>query len=184
MKNELFENIIGYKDIKKTLERIIDTLNNPKKYQKLGSSIPHGLLLYGPPGLGKTTFAYEMLENMKNRKSYILRKTKSDGDFLKEMNLIFNEAKKNQPSTILLDDIDKYSIDDNTANNEEFVAVQSLIDTIKKEDIFIIATANNKFVLPRSLLRSGRFDIKIEITYPSEKEYFEIIKHYLKKKKI
>lgn len=184
MKNELFENIIGYKDIKKTLERIIDTLNNPKKYQKLGSSIPHGLLLYGPPGLGKTTFAYEMLENMKNRKSYILRKTKSDGDFLKEMNLIFNEAKKNQPSTILLDDIDKYSIDDNTSNNEEFVAVQSLIDTIKKEDIFIIATANNKFVLPRSLLRSGRFDIKIEITYPSEKESFEIIKHYLKNKKI
>ena len=183
MKKELFKNIIGYNDTKKTLERIIDVLNNKEKYQKLGCNIPHGLFLYGRPGLGKTTIALEVLNNV-NRKNYVVRKTKSDGEFMNYLNDIFNDAKKNQPSIILLDDIDKFSVNNNNDNNEEYVAVQSLIDDIKSDDIFIIATANDKHILPRSLLRSGRFDIKIEIDYPKEKESYEIIKYYLKNKKI
>ena len=119
-----------------------------------------------------------------DRKSYIIRKNKSDGDFINYMNNIFDEAKKNQPSIILLDDIDKFSEDDDKNNNEEFVAVQSLIDDIKNLDIFVIATANNKNCLPDSLLRSGRFDIKIKVDYPTEKDSFKIMKYYLRNKKL
>lgn len=183
MKKELFKNIVGYDNTKKTLERLIDVLNNQEKYKKLGSTIPHGLFLYGPPGLGKTTFSKEILKNV-NRKTYTIRKTKSDGSFIDYMTNIFNKAKENQPSIILLDDLDKFAEDDNTKNAEEFVTVQSLIDNIKNEDIFVIATANNRHILPDSLLRSGRFDIKIEIDYPTRKESFDILKHYLKNKKI
>lgn len=183
MKKELFKNIVGYDNTKKTLERLIDVLNNQEKYKKLGSTIPHGLLLYGPPGLGKTTFSKEILKNV-NRKTYTIRKTKSDGSFIDYMTNIFNKAKENQPSIILLDDLDKFAEDNNTKNAEEFVTVQSLIDNIKNEDIFVIATANNRHILPESLLRSGRFDIKIKIDYPTEKESFDILKHYLKNKKI
>jgi len=179
MKKELFKNIVGYDNTKKTLERLIDVLNNQEKYKKLGSTIPHGLFLYGPPGLGKTTFSKEILKNV-NRKTYTIRKTKSDGSFIDYMTNIFNKAKENQPSIILLDDLDKFAEDDNTKNAEEFVTVQSLIDNIKNEDIFVIATANNRHILPDSLLRSGRFDIKIEIDYPTRKESFDILKHYLK----
>ena len=183
MNKELFKNIIGYDDIKKTLERIIDILNNKKKYEELGCVIPHGLFLYGEPGLGKSTFAFDMLDSV-NRKSYIIRKNKSDGDFINYMNKIFDDAKKNQPSIILLDDIDKFSLDDGKDNNEEYVAVQSLIDDIKNLDIFVIATANNKRCLPDSLLRSGRFDIKIKVDYPTEKDSFKIMKYYLGNKKL
>ena len=183
MKKELFQNIIGYDDIKKTLERLIDVLNHKEKYEKIGSSIPNGLLLYGPPGLGKTTFSMEVL-NFVHRKHYIIRKTKADGSFMDYMSSIFQDAKENQPSIILLDDLDKFAEDDDTVNCEELVAVQSLIDEIKKEDIFVIATANDKHVLPDSLLRSGRFDIKIKIGYPDEKDSYGILKHYLKNKKI
>lgn len=183
MKKELFKDIIGYNNTKKTLERLIDVLNNKEKYQKIGSTIPHGLLLYGPPGLGKTTFSREIMDNV-NRKKFIIKKTKSDGSFIDYMNSIFEQAKNNQPSIILLDDLDKFAEDDKTSNCEEYVTVQSLIDNIESEDIFVIATVNDRHVLPTSLLRSGRFDIKIEIKYPDEKESYEIIKHYLKKKKI
>lgn len=183
MKKELFKNIVGYDNTKKTLERLIDVLNNQEKYKKLGSTIPHGLFLYGPPGLGKTTFSNEILKNV-NRKTYTIRKTKSDGSFIDYMTNTFNKAKENQPSIILLDDLDKFAEDNNTKNAEEFVTVQSLIDNIKNEDIFVIATANNRHILPESLLRSGRFDIKIKIDYPTEKESFDILKHYLKNKKI
>lgn len=183
-KSNYFKNIIGYEKEKRILEKVIDVLNNKEKYEKLGSSLPHGLFIYGNPGLGKTTFSKEILKSVVNRKTYIVRKVKSNGDFINYMNDIFKQAKNNQPSVILLDDLDKFAEDDDTVNSEEFVAVQSLIDDIKGEDIFIIATANDKKVLPNSLLRSGRFDIKIEISYPKEEDAFKIFKYYLKKKKV
>lgn len=183
-KKELFKNIIGYDDEKKIIERVIDILNNKEKYQKLGVGIPHGLLLYGPPGTGKTTFSKEILKNI-NRKTYIIRKTISDGDFMKRVCSIFEEAKKNIPSAILLDDLDKYSERDKfSQNDEEYVAIQSLLDDVKDMDIFILATANNTCDFPGSLLRSGRFDIKINLGNPNEKDSMKIIDYYLKKKKI
>ena len=80
--------------------------------------------------------------------------------------------------------MDKFAEDDDTRNCEEFVTVQALLDEIKNKDIFVIATANERRSIPRSLLRSGRFDIKIEMDYPKEDESYEILEYYLKSKKI
>ena len=187
MKNkskELFSNIIGYDDIKKTLKTIVDVLNNENKYMSLGVGIPHGLLLYGPPGTGKTSIANEILDNVINRKTYIIHKTKSDGSFINYINKVFSEAINNQPAIIVLDDLDKFSENDNRSNQEEYVAVQSLIDNIKNDDIFILATANDILVLPKSLRRAGRFDIQLKIDKPKEKDAYNIFNYYLKKKKI
>ena len=183
-KKELFKNVIGYSDEKKTLERIIDVLNNKEKYMKLGSNIPHGLFLYGPPGIGKTTIAKELLNSVSNRKVYTIRKTKADGDFINYMGEVVKTAKENQPSIILFDDLDKYAEDDDTSNCEEFVAVQSFIDDLANDDVFVIATANNINVLPDSLLRAGRFDIKLKLNYPEENDAYKIFNYYLKNKKI
>ena len=182
-KKEMFSNIIGYDDIKKTLKRIVDTLNNGEKYKKIGSTIAHGLLLYGPPGTGKTTFANEILRNV-SRKAYIIRKTKSDGSFIDYMSDVFDEAINNKPSIILLDDLDKFAETDDKSNPEEYIAVQSLIDDIKCDDVFVIATANSLYNLPRSLKRSGRFDIQIEIKKPKEDDALKIFEYYLSNKKI
>ena len=186
MKKEEFKNIIGYEKEKQTLKRIIDILNNTEKYKKIGSSIPHGLLMYGVPGTGKTTMAKEFIRCV-NRKSFIVRKTKSDGSFIEYIKEIFDKAKKCQPSIILLDDLDKFSVvEGKSENQEEYVVVQSCIDEINesKEDVFIFATANNIYSLPISLRRTGRFDIKMEILNPKEKDVYEICKYYLTKKKI
>jgi len=181
---EMFNNIIGYDDIKITLKRIIDVLNNEEKYKKLGSTIPHGLFLYGKPGVGKSSIAYEFLDNV-NRKKYIIRKNKSDGDFMNYMSDIFKQAKDNQPSVILLDDVDKFAKhEEDSENEEEFVAVQALIDNVHNDDVFVIATANDQNVLPNSLLRSGRFDIQLELEFPDEEDAYKIFKYYLSLKKL
>ena len=70
----------------------LNTLNNKDKYKELGCVIPHGLLLYGEPGLGKSTFAFNMIETL-NRKSYVIRKNKSDGSFINYLNKVFEEIK-------------------------------------------------------------------------------------------
>ena len=63
---KIFEDIIGYDNTKKTLKRLVDVLNNKEKYKNIGSTIPNGLLIYGPPGLGKTTFS-KKIYNKKNK---------------------------------------------------------------------------------------------------------------------
>lgn len=183
MKKDVFENIIGYEDIKNNLRMIIDVLNNREKYEKLGSNIPHGLLLYGEPGTGKTSMANELIKAI-NRKSYGIRKIKSDGSFVNLINKVFADAINNQPSVILLDDLDKFSEhEDDRSNDEEFVVVQSLIDSVKDKDVFVVATANDIKDLPDSLRRAGRFDIKINVKNPKEEEAIKIFDYYLKKRK-
>jgi len=182
---KLFNNIIGYDDTKKTLERLIDVLNNKDKYEKLGSSIPHGLFMEGNPGTGKTTFALSILDNVINRNKYILRKDESNGSFIKKIKDTFTKAIDNQPSIILLDDLDKFAKhEEYSSNEEEYVVVQSQLDRIKNDDIFVIATVNEDDNLPESLIRSGRFDIHLIIKNPNQSDSLKIIDYYLKKKKI
>lgn len=183
MENKIvFENIIGYDEIKLTLKRVIDILNNEDKYKELGCQIPNGLLLYGEPGIGKSTIANE-LKNSVSRKTFVIRKSKSDGDFINYIGSIFKKAVDNQPALIILDDLDKFA-ESKKYNAEEYVVVQTKMDEIKEKDVFVLATANNIKNFPESLLRSGRFDIKIHLERPNEKDSLKIIKHYLKNKKL
>lgn len=180
----MFENIIGYNHIKNELIRIIDCINNKDKYNKLGVNIPKGLLLYGEPGLGKTLFAKSFIEAL-NRNKYIIRKDKPDGEFVNSINEIINEAINNAPSVVLLDDLDKFSNnDDKHKNTDEFVVVQSFIDDAKDKDVYFVATANNIHDMPDSLLRKGRFDYEIKFEGPTLNDAKLIIEHYLKNKKI
>jgi len=180
----MFENIIGYNHIKKELTRIIDCINNKEKYEQLGVKIPKNLLLHGTPGVGKTLFANAFI-NAVDRNKYIIRKDMPDGKFVEYIKNIVKEAINNQPAVILLDDMDKFSNDDeNHRNSDEFIVVQSLIDDCKDKDIYFIATANELDDMPDSLIREGRFDCRIEVGKPSAKDAAKIIEHYLNGKKV
>lgn len=180
---ENFKEVIGYDSIKKELERIVDILNNKSKYEKLGVKIPHGLMLEGAPGVGKSLMAKCFL-NALNRKSYVLRKDMPENEFSAEIKKTFDDAIKNQPSVILVDDLDKFANDDeNHKNSECFITLQSLIDNVKEMDIFVLATANRSREIPDSLLRAGRFDYKFFVIPPRGEDAEKIVKHYLEQKK-
>lgn len=175
-----FEEIIGYEDIKKELRIISDMLNNPDIYRNLGAEIKDGLMLIGRAGTGKTTMANCLIRST-NRKPYIIRKKGSDGEFIEEIIEIFEKAKANAPSIVLLDDFDKFSDQEDTNDSEEFVAVQACMDETSIADVYVIATVNKGYKIPDSLMRAGRFGHRLKIRIPEKDESVEIIKHYLKK---
>ena len=182
MEQNFFKSVIGYKAVKLELSRIIDQLTNSEKYTALGVSEPHGLLLHGVPGVGKSTIAQSFVE-ASGRKIFVCRKDKSNGDFVKEIVKIFDEAADSAPSIILLDDLDKFANEDERhCDSEEFVTVQACIDKVKDKRVFVVATANNMKKLPASLVRAGRFDHVLEIACPSGEDAKDIVAHYLSKK--
>ena len=177
-----FDKIIGYDMVKGELRQLADCLKNTEKYREMGVSIPRGLLLEGEPGVGKTLMTMCLVEES-GRKAFICRKDKSDGDFVDQLRATFEQAVQNAPSIIVLDDMDKFADTEGRSRNaEEFVTVQSCIDEIKGKDVFVIATANDPRVVPSSMLRHGRFDVKLRINSPDIKDTEQIIRHFLSTK--
>lgn len=178
-----FDAIIGYSAVKKELEQIADVLKNDVPYKRLGVTPPHGLLIHGEPGVGKTLMATALVK-ASGRKVFICRKDQPNGDFVKAIKNAFDQAASETPSIIFLDDMDKFSNgDERHPDAEEYVTVQSCIDEIRDKEVFVLATANNLRCLPRSLLRAGRFDRSIRIDAPHGEDAEQITAYYLSQKK-
>ena len=178
------DKVIGYDGIKREMDRILDVLRNPEQYTILGVHVPKGILLYGEPGIGKSLLARCFMAESQ-RPFYIIRKNKSDGEFVDHIRKVFREAAENTPSMILLDDLDKFAnADSNHRNAEEYVTVQACIDEVRDKEVFVIATVNNIRSLPGSLKRSGRFDKTFRMSFPKGKTAVKIISYYLSKKKV
>ena len=179
-----FDRIIGYETIKAELMQICDMIHNTEIYEKLGAKMPQGMLLYGDPGLGKTLMAKAFIEES-GLKTYVIRRNKGNDDFIGDITDTFTCAKANAPAIVFLDDMDKFANEDQDHRDaEEYVAVQAGIDDVKDSRVFVVATANEVWKLPRSLVRSGRFDRKIEVQCPTDKDANEIIRYYLSGKKV
>ena len=172
-----FEKVIGYETIKNELMQIVDMVHNKERYEALGARMPSGVLLHGNPGIGKTLLAKCFIEEC-GLKSYTLRSNKGGDKFVDEITATFEKAKQNAPAIIFLDDMDKFS------NEDEYVAVQAGIDDVKGHNVYVIATTNDMRKLPDSLIRQGRFDKIIYMNRPSNEDAAKIIKHYLKNKKL
>ena len=179
-----FDKIIGYKDVKQELMRYADILKNPEKYQKLGVTVPTGIMLIGKPGLGKSLMAKCFAEES-GCSTYIIRKNAPDGEFVNLIRETYAEARENAPAVVILDDLDKYANEDpDRCDAEEYVTVQACIDEHKGGGVFSLATVNEECYLPSSLKRSGRFDEIIRIEKPEGQEAREIVAYYLKQKEI
>lgn len=177
-----FDKVIGYEDIKMELKRFCDVIRNPEKYKKMGVQSPRGILLHGDPGLGKSLMAKCFIAES-GRTVITLRKDKPDGDFVNAIRKTFEKAKKEAPCIVFFDDMDKFANEDNMHRDaEEYVAVQAGIDDCKDIEVFVLATVNDKWSLPDSLIRAGRFDKVIGFKNPTGTDAIKIIQHFLEGK--
>ncbi|OQY92869.1 MAG: endonuclease [Sphingobacteriales bacterium UTBCD1] len=192
-KGKGFDAIAGMQELKETIRvDIIDALQDKEKYEKYGLTIPNGMLMYGPPGCGKTFFAERMAEEI----GFIFYQLKPSDIQSKWVNAsqenvknLFEEAKKNAPSIIFIDELDAIVPSRDTANIShmntsvvnEFLAQ---MNNCGEHGIFVIGATNRPNAIDAAILRSGRLDKHIYLPPPdfeARKKMFEL---YLKKRPI
>lgn len=171
-----FDRVIGYDEVKRDLVRIADMVVNTEKYEALGARLPKGVLIHGAPGLGKTLLAEAFIESA-GVYSVTIRHDRNRDELIDHIKSCFTEASKQEKAIVLLDDMDKFSMEER--NGEEFAVIQACIDEVKNARVLVLATANDIDDIPDSLLRHGRFDMIVSISNPRGKDSERIITHYL-----
>lgn len=181
-----FSAVAGMDELKDRLRSdVIDILANKEEALKYGLTIPNGMLLYGPPGCGKTfiseRFAEEAAYNYKYVKSSDLASTYLHGSQEKIAEL-FNEARKNAPTILCIDEFDalvpKRDVINNASQSAEVNEFLSQLNNCGNDGVFVIATTNRPDKIDTAVLRSGRIDYKIFVPVPdyeARKALFSVI---------
>ena len=190
-----FKDVAGLKEEKEEVEELIDFLKNPKKFQKLGARIPKGVLLVGPPGTGKTLLA-RAVAGEANVPFYFI----SGSDFVElfvgvgasRVRDMFQQAKRNAPCLIFIDEIDAVGRQRGTGlgggHDEREQTLNQLLTEMDgfgaNEGIIIIAATNRPDVLDPALLRPGRFDRQVTVNLPDVRGREEILGVHAANKKL
>jgi len=182
-----FADIAGIKDVKEELEEIIDFLREPQKYRDLDIRLPKGVLLVGPPGVGKTLISKAVAGEAGVPFFY-----QSGASFVhiyvgmgaKRVSELFKKAKEMAPSIIFIDEIDAVGKSRGEFRNDEREATlnQLLTEMDGFEDssgVIIIGATNKIDMLDEALLRAGRFDRRIHISLPDLEDRAKTLELYL-----
>ena len=188
-----FKDVAGLKEEKEEVSELIDFLKDPKKFQKLGARIPKGVLLMGPPGTGKTLLA-KAVAGEANVPFYFI----SGSDFVElfvgvgasRVRDMFQQAKRNAPCLIFIDEIDAVGRQRGTGlgggHDEREQTLNQLLTEMdgfgQNEGIIIIAATNRPDVLDPALLRPGRFDRQVTVNLPDVRGREEILGVHAKNK--
>lgn len=181
-----FENVAGLQEEKEELEEIVDFLKSPKKYIQVGARIPKGVLLVGPPGTGKTLLAKAVAGE-----AGVPFFSISGSDFVEmfvgvgasRVRDLFEEAKKNAPCIIFIDEIDAVARRRGTGmggghDEREQTLNQLLVEMDGfgvNEGIIVMAATNRVDILDPAILRPGRFDRKVMVGRPDVRGREEIL---------
>lgn len=192
-KKVTFADVAGADEEKHEMEEIVDFLKNPKKYSEIGARIPKGVLLLGPPGTGKTLLAKAVAGEAGCPFFQI-----SGSDFVEmfvgvgasRVRDLFEQAKKNAPSIIFIDEIDAVGRQRGTGlggghDEREQTLNQLLVEMdgfTGNESVIVIAATNRRDILDPALLRPGRFDRQIVVSYPDIKGREEVLKVHTRNK--
>ncbi|ATB69765.1 ATP-dependent zinc metalloprotease FtsH [Sulfurospirillum diekertiae] len=185
-----FKDVAGIQDVKEELEEIVDFLKNPARYKRYGITLPKGVLLVGPPGVGKTMIAKAVAGEASVPFFYQSGATFVQiyvGMGAKRVKELFSQAKAHAPSIIFIDEIDAVGRARGGMRNDERESTlnQLLTEMDGFEDssgVIVIAATNKIDIIDEALLRSGRFDRRIFISLPDKNDRLEIIKAYMRNK--
>lgn len=190
-KGEGFAAIAGMEDLKDLLKReVIDVILNPEEYARYGLTIPNGMLLYGPPGCGKTFFAKHFAEevgfNYMEVKPSTL-KSKWVNATQENIGKMFAEAEENAPTIIFIDEMNELVPNRDNGNVHEMSlgAVNEMLaqmDRTGEKGIFIIGATNYPNMIDPAILRAGRLDKKYYLAPPDKKARELMLRMYLKKR--
>jgi len=184
-----FNDIGGIADVKIELEEIIDFMKNPKRYKTFGARMPRGVLLVGPPGVGKTMIAKAVAFEAGVPFYY-----QSGASFVqiyvgmgaKRVHELFQAAKNNSPSIIFIDEIDAVGKKrDGQRNDEREATLNQLLTEMDgfegSSGVIVVAATNKIDVLDSALLRAGRFDRRVFVELPTKRERESILSKYIEK---
>ena len=188
-----FSDVAGAEEEKDELKEIVEFLKSPQKFTSVGARVPHGVLLVGPPGTGKTLFA-KAVAGEANVPFF----SKSGSDFVEmfvgvgasRVRDLFEQAKKNQPCIVFIDEIDAVGRQRGAGmgggNDEREQTLNQLLVAMdgfeSNEHIIVMAATNRSDVLDPALMRPGRFDRQIYVNLPDVRGREAIFKVHARNK--
>ncbi len=194
--NVTFNDVAGIEEAKEEVHEIIEFLKSPKKFQRLGGRIPHGILLIGEPGCGKTLLA-KAIAGEADVPFFSI----SGSDFVEmfvgvgasRVRDLFKQAKENSPCIIFLDEIDAVGRmrgmnfgggghDEREQTLNAILVEMDGFDT--NSQVIVIAATNRADVLDPALIRPGRFDRQVYVSMPDLQGRYEILKVHMRKVKL
>lgn len=189
--NISFDDVAGVDDVKLELSEIVDFLKNPKKYKDFGIKMPKGVLMVGPPGVGKTLIAKAVAGEASVPFFY-----QSGASFVeiyvgmgaKRVRELFSRAKMMSPSIIFIDEIDAVgkargeisNVERDNTLNQLLTQMDGFEDN---SGVIVIAATNKIELMDPALLRSGRFDRRVFLSLPDLKDRLKILEIYMNDKK-
>jgi cell division protease FtsH len=194
---DLDKDVGGYEGVKERIRKDIlsllakkDELSSKEQVKQIEELIPRGMIFEGPPGTGKT-FVAKAIATAIDATAIVVSgpelKSKWVGESEANLRGIFAKARKSAPAIVIFDELDSFAVRRGTytGSGVEHSMVNQLLtemDGFRKEElVFVIGTTNFVEALDEALLRPGRFELKIKIPYPNEKDRRAILELYVKK---
>jgi cell division protease FtsH len=189
-----FDDVAGHEEAIAELREIVEFLKHPERFREIGAAMPKGVLIYGPPGCGKTLLA-RALASEASASFYSI----SGSDFVEvwagvaaaRVRDLFKEARANAPAIVFIDEVDSIGRSRSVGTSFDAEYEQGLNQILSEldgftpfDEVVVVAATNRPDVLDAALLRPGRFDRAIGLERPGEEMRREVLKVHSRNKKL